>query len=110
MWDAAGDPLIQEQAVKAYRSQLDNFFGSVIFFECCAGLIPGEPTRPVPFSATLNELTADNLYRTEATGYARLVPGDPLLTQSLIAGWGYTYRPATAPDFNDGLVFLSVFP
>jgi len=110
LWDAAGDPLIQAQAIAAYRSQLDNFFGSVVFFECCAGLIPGDPTRPVPFSATLNELTADNLYRTEATGYARLVPGDPLLTQSLISEWGYTYRPATPPLFNDGLVFLSVFP
>ena len=110
LWDAAGDPIIQEQALKAYRSQLDNFFGTVVFFECCAGLIPGDPTRPVPFSATLNELTADNLYRTDATGFARLIPGDPLLAQSVIAQWGYTYRPATAPLFNDGLVFLSVFP
>jgi hypothetical protein len=49
LWDAAGDPLIQAQAIAAYRSQLDNFFGSVVFFECCAGLIPGDPTRPVPF-------------------------------------------------------------
>jgi len=110
LWDAAGDPIIQEQALKAYRSQLDNFFGSVVFFECCAGLIPGDPTQPVPFSVTLNEQTADNIYRTDATGYARLIPGDPLLAQSQIAEWGYTYRPATAPLFNDGLVFLSVFP
>jgi len=104
LWDAAGDPLIQEQALAAYRSQLDNFFGSVVFFECCAGLIPGDPTRPVPFSATLNELTADALFRTEATGFARLVPGDPLLTLSLISEWGYTYDPDVP------LVFVSSFP
>lgn len=110
LWDAAGDPIIQEQALKAYRSVLDNFFGSVTFFECCAGLIPGDPNEAVPFSVTLNELTADNLYRTDSTGWARLVPGDPLLTQSLIAEWGYTYRPATAPDFNDGLVFVRLAP
>ena len=110
LWDAAGDPIIQEQALAAYRSVLDNFFGSVVFFECCAGLIPGAPDRPVPFSVTLNELTADNLYRTDATGFARLVPGDPLLTQSVISGWGYTYRPANPPNFDDGLVFLSTFP
>lgn len=110
LWDAAGDPVIQTQALLAYRSVLDNFFGSVVFFECCAGLIPGDPTRPVPFSVTLNELTADALYRTDATGYARLIPGDPLLAQSVIASWGYTYRPATAPNFTNGLVFVSSFP
>ena len=110
LWDAAGDPIIQEQALRAYRSQLDNFFGSVTFFDCCAGLDPNDPTAQISFSVTLNELTADNLYRTDSTGFARLVPGDPLLTQSLIAEWGYTYRPATAPNFDDGLVFVSVFP
>ncbi len=110
LWDAAGDPIIQEQALEAYRSVLTNFFGSVTFFECCTGLIPDDPDEPVAFSATLNELTADNLYRTGATGYARLIPGDPLLTQSEIASWGFTYRPATEPNFDDGLVFVSSFP
>ncbi|MFW2404764.1 MAG: hypothetical protein ACN4GT_08350 [Gammaproteobacteria bacterium] len=110
LWDAAGDPIIQVQALRAYRAVLDNFFGSVTFFECCAGLIPGDPATPVPFSVPLNELTADNLYRTESTGWARLIPGDPLLTQSIIASWGYTYQPATPPDFNDGVVSVNVFP
>jgi hypothetical protein len=109
LWDAAGDPIVQEQALKAYRSVLDNFFGSVTFFECCAGLDPDNPTDPVAFSATLNELTADNLYRTASTGWARLVPGDPLLMQALIAEWGFTYQPATSPDYNDGVVSVSVF-
>lgn len=110
LWDAAADPIIQVQALAAYQSVLDSFFGSVTFFECCAGLIPGDPTRPVPFSVTLNEQTADNLYRTESTGWARLIPGDPLLTQAVIADWGYTYRPATPPNFDNGLVFVSAFP
>lgn len=110
LWDAAGDPIIQEQALKAYRSQLDNFFGSVTFFECCAGLDPDDPNAPVPFSVTLNELTADNLYRTESTGWARLIPGDPLLTQSELAQWGYTYQPATPPNFDNGVVSINMFP
>jgi len=110
LWDAAGDPLIQVQALAAYKSVLDNFFGSVTFFECCAGIIPGDPTRPVPFSATLNELTADNLYRTASTGWARLIPGDPLLTQAVLAQWGYTYQPATPPNFDNGVVSVSEFP
>ncbi|MDH5344691.1 MAG: hypothetical protein OEW59_02925 [Gammaproteobacteria bacterium] len=107
LWDAAGDPIVQTQALKAYRSVLDNFFGSVTFFECCAIIDPDN--QPVPFSVPLNELTADNLYRTESTGWARLVPGDPLLTQSLLSEWGYSYQPATAPDFNDGVVTVNEF-
>jgi hypothetical protein len=110
LWSAAGDPLIQVQALAAYQSVLDNFFGSVTFFECCAGLDPNDPTAPVPFSANLNELTADNLYRTDSTGWARLVPGDPLLTQSLLSEWGYTYQPATPPNFDNGVVSVNEFP
>ena len=98
LFDANSDPLIQDQALKAYRSVWDNFWGSVTFFECCGG---------VSFSKNLNELTADDLYRTDATGYVRLVPGDPLNTLSLISEWGYTYRPATPPNYDDGLVTIN---
>lgn len=105
LFDANSDPLIQEQALRAYRSVLDNFFGSVVFFSCCGDLDP--QGNPIPFSVTLNELTADALYRTTATGFERLVPGAPLLVQSLLAEWGYTYRPANPPDFADGLVIIT---
>ena len=98
LYDANSDTLIQEQALKAYRSMLDNFWGSVTFFECCGG---------VSFSVNLNEQTADDLYRTDSTGFVRLIPGDPLNAQSLLAEWGYTYRPATPPQFNDGLVTIN---
>ena len=102
LWDLNRDPIIQEQALKAYRSVLDNFFGSVTVFTCCPGLSPdGEP---VPFPVGLNELTADALYRTGATGYLRLVPGDPLLVISLLLDWGYTYQPANPPNYDDGVV------
>lgn len=99
LYDANSDPLIREQALKAYRSVLDNFFGSVTFFECCGG---------VSFPGTLNERVADDLYRTEATGYERLVPGDPINVLSLFGEWGYTYRPATAESgYTDGLVTIN---
>ena len=98
LFDANEDPLLQAQALKAYRSVLDNFFGSVTFFECCGG---------IAFPATLNEQVADNLYRADSTGFAPLIPGLPLDVLSLIGKWGYTYRPATAPAFADGLVFLN---
>lgn len=105
LWNYNSDPIVRTQALKAYRSVLDNFFGSVTVFTCCPAVSPtGEP---IPFAVGLNELTADNLYRTDATGYARLVPGDPLLVLSLLLEWGYTYRPASPPNYSDGLVFVN---
>ena len=105
LWNYNRDPIIQAQALKAYRSVLDNFFGSVTVFTCCPALSP--TGTPIPFPVGLNELTADNLYRTAATGYRRLVAGDPLLVLSLMLDWGYTYRPANSPNFTDGLVFVN---
>jgi len=99
------DPVIQAQALKAYRSVLDNFFGSATFFECCSNLDPNGD--PVPFSIPLNELTADDLYRTDATGWKRLIPGDPLLAISEMADWGYSYQPATPPSFDNGVVSVN---
>lgn len=98
LYNANSDPLIQQQALRAYRSVLDNFFGSVTFFECCGG---------ISFPVTLNERVADDLYRTDATGFRRLVPGDPLNVIFMIGEWGYTYRPATPPNYDDGLVFVN---
>jgi len=106
LWDLASDPIIQTQALKAYRSVLDNYFGSVTVFTCCPAASPDGET-PVPFPVGLNELTADNLYRTDATGYARLIPGDPILVLTVMLDWGYTYRPANPPDYTDGLVFVN---
>ena len=101
------DPVIQNQALRAYRSVLDNFFGSVTVFECCPGASPtGEP---VPFAVPLNELTADNLFRTDATGYRRLVDGDPILVLSLLTEWGYVYQPANPPNYDDGFVTVATF-
>lgn len=105
LYDLNEDTLIRDQALRAYRSVLDNFFGSVVFFECCANIDPDG--NPVPFSVPLNELTADAIYRTDATGFERLIPGDPLLAQSQLAQWGYTYQPATAPNFDNGVVSVN---
>ena len=101
------DEIVREQALKAYRSVLDNFFGSVTVFECCPGASPtGEP---VTFAVPLAELTADNLFRTDATGFMRLVEGDPILVLELFVDWGYTYQPATPPNFDNGVVGVGVF-
>lgn len=101
------DELVRDQALKAYRSVLDNFFGSVTVFACCPGASPdGEP---VAFAVPLNELTADAIYRTDRTGFRRLVPGDPINVLSVFLDWGYSYQPANPPNFDDGVIAVGEF-
>ena len=102
------DELIRAQALKAFRSVLDNFFASVTIFTCCPGASPDGQT-PVAFAIPLNELTADILYRTDATGLQRLVEGDPLLVLELFVDWGYTYQPAGPPNYDNGVVGVAEF-
>ncbi|MBT8105516.1 MAG: hypothetical protein HKP05_07735 [Woeseiaceae bacterium] len=90
LFDANSDELIRNQALKAYQAVLQIFYGSFTVFEF----------GPV----TLNERAADDLYRTEATGFRRLVDGDPSNVIELLLGWGFIYEPATPPLFDDGLV------
>jgi hypothetical protein len=103
----SADELVRAQALKAYQSLLDNFFGSVTVFECCPGVSPiGEP---VAFAVPLNELGVDALYRTDRTGYRRLVDGDPILVLEVLLGWGYAYQAARPPNYDDGVVSVAEF-
>jgi hypothetical protein len=95
------DELVRAQALKAYRSVLDNFWGSATFFECdlCA---PDENGDLIKFPAQLNELVGDNLFRFESTG---LIEGGDIRVLELIGLWGYTYIPATAASgYTDGVM------
>ena len=101
------DELIRLQALKAYRSNLDNFFGSVSFFNVFGFSIPG----------TLNEQVACDIYRPPA-GYAEIVfneagaPGNDLDKLELFGSWGFAFKPG--PDANDpcagSLVEVIAFP
>ena len=96
------DELVRAQALKAYRSVLDNFWGSATFFECdlCA---PDENGELIKFPAQLNEQVGDNLFRFDSTGFKFLVDGGEIRVLELFGIWGYTYRPATeASGFTDG--------
>lgn len=77
------DELVKEQALKAYRSVLDNFFGSVTFFTFGG----------VAFPAPLNEQVARDLFYTDETNFRRLVPLPEINVLSLFGDWGYTYDP-----------------
>lgn len=87
------DELVREQALKAYRSVLDNFWGSVTFFECelCP---PDEFGDLIKFPAQLNEQVGDNLLNFDSTGFKLLIDGGEIRVLELIGQWGYTYDAA----------------
>ena len=96
------DELAREQALKAYKSVLDNFWGSATFFECdlCE---PDENGELIKFPAQLNEQVGDNLFRFDSTGFKFLIDGGDIRVLETIGIWGYTYRPATAASgYTDG--------
>jgi hypothetical protein len=97
-----GDELIRLQALKAYRSNLEFFFGSVSYFDVFGFGIPG----------TLNEEVACNIYRpnfgtlrgtTEV--YAEVCLNEAgsacndLGKLELIGSWGFAFKPG--PNGND---------
>ncbi len=82
------DEIVRAQALKAYRSVLDNFFGSVTFF----GVVP----------ASLNEQVARDIFYPDETGFRRLPP-DNVSAIELFAEWGYRY------DQENDLVFIITF-
>lgn len=102
------DELTRAQALKAYKSVLDNFFGSIAVRTC--RVVDGcDP--PVNFFITLNERVADNLYRTEATGWRRLVDGIDLAVIALLVDWGYQYDPCTdLPECTNGVITVTQGP
>lgn len=98
------DELVRAQALKAYRSVLDNFWGSVTFFEC-ALCPPDENGELIKFPAQLNEQVGDNLFRFDSTGFRFLIDGGDIRVLELIGQWGYTYLPATeASGYTDGVM------
>ena len=102
------DELIRLQALKAYRSNLENFFGTVSFFNVFGFAIPG----------TLNEQVACDIYRPPAD-YAEVAlneagtaPGNDLDKLQLFGSWGFAFKPG--PNANDpcagSLVEVISFP
>lgn len=123
LYTAAGDPIIREQAKRAYRSVWDSFFSSVTVFECCGEFFP-PPGDDTAFAFPLNELVLERLVRARETpatgypnGYTPLIPDDPdslnndaglieLTTAEVITEWGYVYR--CAGSGADRVCFVSV--
>ncbi|MDJ0928564.1 MAG: hypothetical protein QNJ73_13080 [Gammaproteobacteria bacterium] len=125
LFTTSGDPLIREQAKRAYRSVWENFFGSVTVFECCGEFFP-EPRDDTAFAVPLNELVLERLVRAAEftsmsypNGFEPLIPDDPsgldaglieLETQEVITSWGFNYRCTGLGAARTCFVEVSVFP
>jgi hypothetical protein len=112
-----GSPNAREQAKKAYRSVLDNFFGALTFFTTCDFLNPPceeDDPREVTYPVIVSDLTGQNLYDPSGLGgaaypggYATLFPDDDadsgFLALETIGEWGFAY------DIDNQLVFVGSF-
>jgi hypothetical protein len=97
LYTEGGDPLARVQAIRAYRSALDNFFDSKFFFT--ADFLTGEPL----VGTAVKNLIAENLANSFERGLTPLVePFDENLgqAQALVGEWGYSIRLVIAPDLT----------
>jgi hypothetical protein len=97
LYTEGGDPLVREQAIKAYRSALDNFFDATFFFT--ADYLTGEPLVGI----AIKNLIAENLANSFERGFTPLVePFEENLgqAQALVGLWGYSIRLVVAPDLS----------
>jgi len=109
LWSAGvdqgfGSPNAQTQAIRAYRSVLDNYFGSVTFFSTC-DFLPCPPNPETFYSVITSDLTGQELF-TPPPGFSTLYPStSPVLSsfqaKEAMSEWGFTY------DIDNNLVFVS---
>lgn len=84
----SASPTTREQAIKAYRSVLDNFFLSATFF-----VVP-VTTGDVPFAVSIKDIVGENLHNPTAASLVSLY-SDPIFALEDISEWGYVYDPAS---------------
>lgn len=93
MFSESGSELARTQALRAYRSVLDNYFNSVTFFE--ATWVGGDD---IFFPFPVRKLVAQNM----TSPAAPLAPlfDEPVEALALFGQWGYTYDDTDSKDFT----------
>ena len=84
----SGSPTTRDQAIKAYRSVLDNFFLAPTFFVVT---IDGEEAS---IAVSLKDIVGGNLFDPASAGLVSLYT-DPAFALDDISSWGYVYDPVT---------------
>jgi hypothetical protein len=84
LYTEGGSTNAKEQAIRAYRSVLDNFYDDVTYF--IADWLPGKPL----YEVSLRDLTGERLYDPSIDGFSELFD-DPNDALEALKGWGYDY-------------------
>jgi len=95
MFSESGSELAKAQALRAYRSVLDNYFNSVTFFECNFG---GCPPEDLFFPFPVRKLVGQNMHNPSAPLTAMF--SSPTGALSQFGLWGYTYDDQATKDFT----------
>ena len=82
-------PTTRDQAIKAYRSVLDNFFLAPTFF------LVTVTTGDVSFAVSLKDIVGANLYDPSADDGLLPLYSAPIFALEDISEWGYIYDPET---------------
>ena len=92
MWASSNSELTRLQALKAYRSYLDNYFNSVTFFEIPIG---SENFFPQSLDMMVGQLLFDAVDVNNTFTSSRLFSNDPDVNvaeaQQIVGSWGYFY-------------------
>jgi len=100
----SGSENAREQALKAYRSVLDNYFGAATFFEQ-DDPDSDDPDDMVAYPVDLSQLTAFNLVTPAdfLTLFPAATPADSELAARVELGdWGYSYVPPPPGELEPG--------
>ena len=89
VYGESGSPTTRDQARKAYRSVLDNFFLAPTFFLLTL------TTGDVSFAVSLKDIVGANLYDPSADDGLLPLYSDPIFALEDISEWGYVYDPST---------------
>lgn len=88
LYTQGGSELAKEQAKKAYRSVLDNYFGSVTFFKFTTA------TGDLVIPQSLRNLVGDNMYNPSAANLSQLYENQARALEAF-GEWGYFYDTDT---------------
>jgi hypothetical protein len=95
MWEESDSELARDQALRAYRSVLDNYYDSLTFLECAGDSCPIAGTYAQPLRSYIwNSLQSffDNDAET--------------IREYIWEEWGYLYEPYNPADLNAGGEFI----
>ncbi len=93
MYGESGSALAKEQALKAYRSVLDNYFNSATFFE--ADWVGGDD---IYYPFPVRKLVGQNMHNPGAPLTSLF--DDPAEALEIFGEWGYTYDDQITLDFT----------